>query len=140
MIIKVIREEGDNKVTEVEHHNVKEFFILGNKKDDNGDILDFHDWKGSPKYLLSSLLYHMETIKDEAAFNRRQASIPAPKMELLKSPIKDTVVEEIEEAEEIKETKEIEETVDIIEENTGTDEVENEKNNVIDYKMKIIKD
>ena len=134
MIIKIIREEGDNKVTEVEHHNVKEFFILGNKKDDNGDTLDFHDWKGSPRYLLSSLLYHMETIKDEAAFNRRQASVPAPKMELLKSPIKDTVVEEAEEI------KEVEEAVDIIEENTGTDEVENEKSNVIDYKMKVNKD
>ena len=65
MIIKIIPEKSDIGITAVEHHNVKEFFILGNKTDKDGDTVDFHDWKGGTVNLLTGILYQVDCLKDE---------------------------------------------------------------------------
>jgi len=113
MIIKIIPEEGE-KVTEVEHHNVKEFFIFGNKKDTDGDFVDFHDWKGSYRYLMGSLAYFNETIKDEKTNPSMQQVPPQAKEIKLAPPTEDIEVESevIEEVVEEKESKEKEKDVD----------------------------
>jgi hypothetical protein len=69
MIIKIIPETDEEKniVQEVEHTKIKEFFIFGNKKDNDGDILDFHDWHGSYRFLLGSLAYFQDVISHERA-------------------------------------------------------------------------
>ena len=123
MIIKIIPEEGDT-ISEVEHKNVNEFFIFGNKKDDDGDLVDFHDWKGAYRYLLGSLAYFEDVIKDERGSNRH---VPSPaaiqrqkQIELkdLKPPVEDAEVEGVDnvielhpqDVEEVEETKEPETT------------------------------
>jgi len=70
MIIKIIPEEGDVGVTEVEHTNVKEFFMFGTKKKENGDFIDFHDWRGGYGTLIPRLAYFEEVIKDERVQSR----------------------------------------------------------------------
>jgi hypothetical protein len=71
MIIKFIPEtdqEKDsfakNNVDEIVHENVKEYMVFGNKIDEEGDSLDFHEWKGSYRYLLGSLEYFSKIIDD----------------------------------------------------------------------------
>lgn len=67
MIIKIIPEtEAEKaKIQEAEHYNVKEFLIFGNKKDGDGELVDFHDWSGSYRYLLGSIHYFSNFITDE---------------------------------------------------------------------------
>jgi len=95
MIIKIIPEEGDKNITEVEHHNVQEFFMFGNKKDENGDFIDFHDWRGGYRNLMGSLAYFSEVIKDERAqsVNRPKQNSIVKEMKL-HPPTKDIIVEE----------------------------------------------
>jgi len=67
MIIKIIPETDVEKMRmqEVEHTGVKEFFIFGSKKDADADLLDFHDWSGSYRYLVGSLYYFTKHLSDE---------------------------------------------------------------------------
>ena len=67
MIIKIIP-EGDiekRKIKAVEHKGVKEFFIFGNKKEEDGDLIDFHDWNAGFRYLIGSLSYFNTMIENE---------------------------------------------------------------------------
>jgi len=70
MIIKFIAETAAerkrfNGNESVEHTNVKEYFIAGNKLDPEGSIVDFHEWNGSFRFLLGSLSYFKEIINDD---------------------------------------------------------------------------
>lgn len=80
MKIKIIPENDAEKqkfkqkfnADKIEHTGVKEYLIFGNKTDKN-DFLDFHEWTGSYRYLLSSLSYFYEVIND----HRREESKPS---------------------------------------------------------------
>lgn len=65
MIIKIIPETDMEKrrVKEVEHAGIKEFFMFGNKKENDGDLVDFHDWTGGYRYLIGSLEYFKAQIE-----------------------------------------------------------------------------
>lgn len=67
MIIKIMAENDieRQKITEVEHTGVKEFFMFGNKKDKDGDLVDFNDWSGSYKFLEGNLYFFLTTITEE---------------------------------------------------------------------------
>ena len=67
MIIKIMPENDIEraKMKEVEHTGVKEFFIFGNKRDSESDLIDFHDWTGSYRYLVGSLYYFTGLLSDE---------------------------------------------------------------------------
>jgi hypothetical protein len=69
MIIKIIPENDAEKakIQEVEHTGIREFFIFGNKKDADGELIDFHDWSGSYRYLVGSLYYFTNMLADEQA-------------------------------------------------------------------------
>ena len=64
MRIKIIS-EGNDGVESIEHEDVGEFFIFGNKKDEDGTIVNFHDWKGSFRYLIGSLYHFMKQVELE---------------------------------------------------------------------------
>jgi len=64
MIIKVIPEEGET-IKEVEHKGVKEFFMFGNKSDNDGILIDFHDWTGQYRYLISNLYWFQDVLTEE---------------------------------------------------------------------------
>ena len=63
MIIKLIPENEFEK--EEEHTGVKEFFMFGNKQDEDGDLKDFNVWTGSYRYLEGSLYHFLTTITEE---------------------------------------------------------------------------
>jgi hypothetical protein len=67
MIIKITPENEfeAQRMQEVEHTGIKEFFIFGNKLDNEGSLIDFHDWKGSYRYLEGSLYHFLTTITEE---------------------------------------------------------------------------
>jgi hypothetical protein len=67
MKIKIIPETEAEKraVKTVEHTGVNNFLIFGNKKDKDGDLIDFHDWTGSYRYLEGSLYHFLTTITEE---------------------------------------------------------------------------
>lgn len=73
MIIRLIAEtaeERDRFTREfgsetVEHQGVREYFLFGNKVDPDNDLIDFREWKGSNRYLLSSLSYFYEILNDD---------------------------------------------------------------------------
>jgi len=64
MIIKIIPEENES-IKEVEHHNVKDFFMFGNKLDNDERLIDFHDWSGQYRYLISNISHFLEEVKAE---------------------------------------------------------------------------
>ena len=67
MKIVVIPETDEEKSRFViaEHENVTEFLLFGNKVvPDRGDV-DFHDWRGSYRYLLGSISWFEEELKEE---------------------------------------------------------------------------
>lgn len=83
MIIKFIPEtEAEKKrfggAEVVEHTNCKEYFIVGNKMDAEGSIVDFHEWNGGYRYLLGTLNYFYELINDDRrkAFSRDESETP----------------------------------------------------------------
>jgi hypothetical protein len=82
MIIKIIPETEMEKakVNEVEHYGVSEFFIFGNKRDEGGDLIDFHDWKGGYRYLVGSLYYFLKLISGEQKEKHNRSSEMPPKM------------------------------------------------------------
>jgi len=63
MIIKITPEEGETNIKEVEHTGVKDFFIFGNKQEESGGFVDFHDWSGSHKFLIPNLASFKEMIQ-----------------------------------------------------------------------------
>ena len=70
MIIKIIPETPEEKLRakEVVHIGVKDFFFCGNKQavhQEDSDVTDFHDWRGTYKFLEGSLLYYNNIIKEE---------------------------------------------------------------------------
>jgi hypothetical protein len=73
MIIKIIPENDEEKnrfqecfsASEISHSGVKEYFVFGNKADVNGQLIDFHEWTGSPRYLMGNLRYFFEVVNDE---------------------------------------------------------------------------
>lgn len=67
MIIKIIPETDIEKAKHkaIEFSGVKEFFLVGNRKDEDGYMIDFHEWEGSYRYLLTSLHWFYKVIDDE---------------------------------------------------------------------------
>lgn len=67
MIIRIVPEtaEEKEKYQEVEHCNIRDFFIFGNKRDADGDLKDFHEWRGDYKYLEGNLYYFLTSIQEE---------------------------------------------------------------------------
>ena len=99
MIIKIMPENDAERATiqEVEHKGVKEFFIFGNKKDSEGEPIDFHDWKGSYRYLVGSLYYFTNMLADE---QKSQLSANANKPVEIKLDVPQLeVVQDVKEAE-----------------------------------------
>lgn len=82
MIIKIIPEKGETHIKEVEHHNIKEFLIFGNKKDADGELIDFHDWSGQYRYLIGSLFYFQGMLANEQS--GKSMPSPRPSMEMPK--------------------------------------------------------
>ena len=85
MIIKIIPETDAEsaKHREIELKGVKEFFVFGNRKDEDGYLVDFHEWEGNYKYLIGSLQYFYELINDERRDNavaKAQKPIKPPKI------------------------------------------------------------
>ena len=90
MIIKIMPENDaeKRKIRAVEHKGIKEFFIFGNKKDDEGDLIDFHDWSGGYRYLIGSLQYFKELVvetmnakkREEEEKNKNEISIRPPEL------------------------------------------------------------
>ena len=77
MIIKIIPEEGDH-IKEEEHLNVKEFFLFGNKKDQDGALIDFHIWSGQYRYLTGSLHYFDDLLRQEQLSKKSNVELPPP--------------------------------------------------------------
>jgi hypothetical protein len=73
MIIKLIPETDEERSRfketfssyEISHEGVREFFIFGNKSINNDQLVDFHEWAGSPRYLMGNLRYFFEVVNDE---------------------------------------------------------------------------
>ena len=93
MIIKITPETEweKQKYQEVEHTGVKNFFIFGNKKDKEDDLVDFHDWTGSYRYLEGSLYHFLTTITEEKKVrskkrNENEIDIIPPKQSQTKIP------------------------------------------------------
>ena len=87
MIIKIIPEtEQEIKnyekkgISEVEHCGVREFMMFGNKVDSEGDMVDFHEWTGSYRYLMGGLDYFYQTMNDN-----RRGKTTSPQMNLAKN-------------------------------------------------------
>lgn len=73
MIIKFIPETEAEKVqlSEQVYTGVNEFFVFGNRQDEEGRFVDFHNWRGQHRYLIGSLAYYSNVIDDE----RREKAI-----------------------------------------------------------------
>ena len=71
MKIVVIPETDEEKArfNIAEHENVNEFFLFGNKMTGEG-VIDFHDWRGSYRYLVGSMSWFEEEIKTECDESR----------------------------------------------------------------------
>lgn len=88
MIIQMIPETEEERqkfikkfsAEKIEHTGVKDMFIFGNKIDSDKDIVDFHEWTGTYRYLLSSLNYFYEIINDERRSHNIDRPTPIPNM------------------------------------------------------------
>ena len=98
MIIRVIPETDEEraKTEEATIVNVKEFFLFGNHVTEDGHFNDFHEWTGSYRYLMGTLLYYYEEINDERAEarnaqKRRQFAppsiMPQPSIRTIVDPV-----------------------------------------------------
>jgi hypothetical protein len=67
MIIQVIPETEQEKLNMdiVEHRGVREFMVFGNKTDNDGMLVDFHEWQGGYRYLVGSLHYFANIVDEE---------------------------------------------------------------------------
>jgi len=64
MIIKIIPEtpEEAKSFNSTQHSGVKEFFICGIEEDEDDGVSEFHDWKGSYRFLIGSLAHYSSEI------------------------------------------------------------------------------
>lgn len=69
MIIKIMPETDEEKakMKKEEHFRVKEYFVFGNKIDENGDLIDFHIWDGGRRFLMSSLYWYLKELEGRNA-------------------------------------------------------------------------
>ena len=67
MIIKLIPETEEERATlnELEYSDVIEYFVFGSRKDAEGQIVDFHNWRGNHRYLMGSLDFYYNVVDDE---------------------------------------------------------------------------
>lgn len=67
MIVKLIPENDveKSKMKTIEHKGVRNFFMFGIKKEQDGDMRDFHDWNGDFKFLIGNLRYFETVITNE---------------------------------------------------------------------------
>lgn len=67
MIIKIIpeNEEEKKRIRESEHVGVTDFFICGERKDSDGDAIDFHEWSGKYPKLIGPLFYYAYLLINE---------------------------------------------------------------------------
>ena len=73
MIIKIIPETDEERnrfnecfsTNEIVHSGIREYFVFGNKISQDGQANDFHEWTGSPRYLMGNLRYFFEVVNDE---------------------------------------------------------------------------
>ena len=73
MIIKIIPETDEERnrfnecfsTNEIVHSGVREYFVFGNKEVIDNQVQDFHEWSGSPRYLMGNLRYFFEVVNDE---------------------------------------------------------------------------
>ena len=87
IVITPETEAEKKKVKAVEHTNVKEFFIFGNKGDDESDLVDFHDWSAGRRYMVYSLEYFKSVILAEEKQYLAQAQAQnAPEIDLTPKP------------------------------------------------------
>jgi hypothetical protein len=103
MIIQVIPETEQEKLNMdvVEHRGVREFMVFGNKVNEEGLLIDFHEWAGGYRYLIGSLHY-FANIVDEERKNRSNfaqtgtvSGVPAPELaDVIDMPINDTALQE----------------------------------------------
>lgn len=86
MLIKIMPETDSEKqrMQTVEHHGVRDFLIFGNKNVD-GEMIDFHDWVGSYRYLLGSLYYFTQIILAEQQNREKRPSFNAPAQPMIKT-------------------------------------------------------
>lgn len=77
MIIKIIpeTEAEKNRGKEVVLQGVKEYFICGNRLDEDSTLVDFHQWHGSHKYLIGSLHYFHEEINDQRSIDSEKKRV-----------------------------------------------------------------
>jgi hypothetical protein len=85
MQIKLIPETESERLRfgdegEVVHTGVQDYFLAGVRKDEDSDMVDFHDWRGQYRFLLGSLQYFYEVLNDERRQkgSRQAAPIPMP--------------------------------------------------------------
>lgn len=83
MIIRLIAETdaerkrfGGNEY--VEHLNVKEYFLAGNKLDPEGSIVDYHEWNGGFRFLIGTLGYFYEVVNDDRRKAAKQGDSELP--------------------------------------------------------------
>ena len=57
---------------DVTHKGVQEFFIFGNKKDDDDKVEDFFDWKAGYRFLIGGLYYFINQITEEQNLKARE--------------------------------------------------------------------
>ena len=74
MKIKLIPETEAEEaiVNSFEHDDVRDIFIFGNKVNDNGELEDFHFWKGNSRYLMGSMNFFYNELNDERRLKKEQ--------------------------------------------------------------------
>lgn len=87
MIVRIIPETELERqhVKEVEHTDVKEFFMFGNRLDSDGNLIDFYDWSGQYRYLIGGLEYFKEIVNDER--RAREGTAASPEMQVVPAPL-----------------------------------------------------
>jgi len=77
------KDENGEEIEEIVYENVKGHFISGFREDEDGDLVDFHEWHGSYRFLIGDLQYYYEVINDErrgkSNVMRPPASVKRPK-------------------------------------------------------------
>jgi transcription initiation factor TFIID subunit TAF12 len=94
MIIKIIPETDEERnrfqenfsTNEITHSGIKEYFVFGNKTVANGQSDDFHEWTGSPRYLMGNLRYFFEVVNDERRM--KESHQQQPNLQQIQKPVK----------------------------------------------------
>ena len=86
MIIKIIPETEKEieayalkGIEEVVQNGVKDFLIFGSKIDEDGEWADFHEWRGTPRYLMGPLNYFYQVMNDKRREQDRQPPVKLAK-------------------------------------------------------------